>query len=252
MPVHDWARVIPGIFHDFHQRWIGALRDHLNAGLLPPEYYALAEQVAEGPQPDVVALESREGEDSAGWQASASGLIAVVDHPPQVKYTESQEREVYARSASRVGIYHASGDRVVGFIEIVSPGNKRLLYELRRFLNKLDESLQRGIHLLVIDVLPPGRHDPRGIHAEFWEMRSSESHGVSTEQPLGLSAYRADAAPTADFEPLAVGDALPDMPIFLTPDHYVNVPLEATYLESWRGVPARWKPVLENRSERSC
>ena len=38
MPVHDWARVIPGIFHDFHQRWIGAIRDHLNAGLLPPEF----------------------------------------------------------------------------------------------------------------------------------------------------------------------------------------------------------------------
>ena len=83
-------------------------------------------------------------------------------------------------------------------------------------------------------------------------MRSSEWHGASTEQPLGLSAYRADAVPIAYLEPLAVGDALPDMPIFLTPDHYVNVPLETTYLESWRGAPGRWKPVIENRSERSC
>jgi hypothetical protein len=249
MPVHDWARVIPGIFHDFHQRWIGAIRDHLNAGLLPPEYYALAEQVAEGSQPDVVALERRVSEEPTGWQASGAGLVAVVDHPPQVKYIESQEREIYARSASRVGVYHASGDRIVGFIEIVSPGNKRLLYELKRFLNKLDEALQRGIHLLVIDVHPPGRHDPRGIHAAFWEMRCSESHGVTAERPLGLSAYRADAAPTAYFEPFAVGDALPDMPVFLTPGHYINVPLEATYLESWRGAPARWKQVLEGQTE---
>ena len=46
MPVHDWTRVGAGIFHDFHQRWIGAIRDALNGGLLPNDFYALAEQAA--------------------------------------------------------------------------------------------------------------------------------------------------------------------------------------------------------------
>ena len=45
MPVHDWTRVEAGIFHDFHHTWITAIKNALNAGLLPEEYYALAEQL---------------------------------------------------------------------------------------------------------------------------------------------------------------------------------------------------------------
>ena len=45
-------------------------------------------------------------------------------------------------------------------------------------------------------------------------------------------------------EPVAVGDALPDMPLFLTADVYVRVPLEATYRSAWDVVPAVWREVL--------
>ena len=41
MPVHDWSRVGPGIFHHFHGKWIVAISDALNGGLLPEDYYAL-------------------------------------------------------------------------------------------------------------------------------------------------------------------------------------------------------------------
>lgn len=252
MPVHDWTRVISGIFHDFHQRWIGAIRDCMNDGRLPPKYYALAEQVAEGPHPDVVALESRLAENQTDGGSSNGGALAVLEHPPKVQYTEEIEREIYARSASRVAIYHASGDRVVAFIEIVSPGNKHSAFEMELFMRKLTEALERGIHLLVVDVHPPGPHDPRGMHAALWQQRSSDPHGVTPDHPLGLSAYRSDVAPTAYFQPVAVGEPLPDMPVFLTPDHYVNVPLEATYIEAWRGVPDRWKQVIEGEGEGSA
>ena len=43
MPVHDWTRVAAGMFHDFHNAWITELRNALNGGLLPPDYYALVE-----------------------------------------------------------------------------------------------------------------------------------------------------------------------------------------------------------------
>ena len=49
MPVHDWSRVGAGIFHHFHQRWMAAFSDCLNDGRLPPDHYALAEQV-DGPE----------------------------------------------------------------------------------------------------------------------------------------------------------------------------------------------------------
>jgi hypothetical protein len=44
---------------------------------------------------------------------------------------------------------------------------------------------------------------------------------------------------TAYIEPTCVGGMLPDMPLFLTPEHDINVPLENTYMAAWRGVPKR-------------
>jgi hypothetical protein len=38
--------------------------------------------------------------------------------------------------------------------------------------------------------------------------------------------------------------ALADMPLFLTPDVYVTVPLESTYQSAWEAVPEFWRNVL--------
>ena len=46
-------------------------------------------------------------------------------------------------------------------------------------------------------------------------------------------------------QPVAVGDALPAMPLFLTPDWYVNVPLEPTYQEAWHRFPKQLRGLLE-------
>jgi hypothetical protein len=61
VPIHDWTRVEPGIFHDFHPEWISTIKRSLNEGLLPENYYALAEQIAAGREPDVLALERISG-----------------------------------------------------------------------------------------------------------------------------------------------------------------------------------------------
>ena len=250
MPVHDWTRVKSGIFHDFHQTWITAIKNTLNSGLLPKGYYALEEQIADGPRPDVIALETLGGE--MGESDFAGAAVAVAECPPRVKFTEEVERDIYAHSADRVVIHSASGDRVVAYVEIISPGNKHSTFEVESFCEKLDEAVQRGCHLLLIDILPPGRHDPRGMHAAFWERRMGTSHGCSSEEPLGLSAYQMAligedvVRPFAYFEPQRLGEPLPDMPLFFTPRHYVNVPLEKTYLEAWRGFPERWRQVVED------
>ena len=41
------------------------------------------------------------------------------------------------------------------------------------------------------------------------------------------------------------GDRLPKLPLFLTEDEYVNVPLEASYQSAWNAVPKRWRDVFE-------
>ena len=44
---------------------------------------------------------------------------------------------------------------------------------------------------------------------------------------------------------VAVGDLLPDMPLFLEPEQAVEVPLETTYAAAFTEVPRRWRRVLE-------
>ena len=51
----------------------------------------------------------------------------------------------------------------------------------------------------------------------------------------------ANAETVAYVEPVAVGDLLPDMPVFLTPDRYVPCPLDATYQTAWDQFPAPLK-----------
>src|SRR3954462_1463019 len=56
MPIHDWTRVDAGIFHGFHLSWISHIKERLNTGGLPPDFYADAEQYADGKNADVLAL----------------------------------------------------------------------------------------------------------------------------------------------------------------------------------------------------
>ena len=65
------------------------------------------------------------------------------------------------------------------------------------------------------------------------------------DKPLTLAAYSAGLVKTAYVEPLAVGDELSSMPLFLSASAYVSVPLEETYLAAYGGVPHRWRRVLE-------
>ena len=46
-------------------------------------------------------------------------------------------------------------------------------------------------------------------------------------------------------EPVAVGDALPELPLFLTPEFYVQLPLNKTYCGAWTKIPRTWREVLE-------
>jgi hypothetical protein len=56
MPIHDWTRVSPGVFHSFRQDWTNEIRRTLNRGLLPAEYAALTDLRVDGWEPDVVTI----------------------------------------------------------------------------------------------------------------------------------------------------------------------------------------------------
>jgi hypothetical protein len=133
----------------------------------------------------------------------------------------------------------------VALVEVVSPGNKASRNALRKFVEKAAEAISRGYHLLVLDLFPPTPRDPRGIHGAIWSELTGGGFEPPADARLTLVAYDAGVPTTAYVEPVAVGDAMPDMPLFLEPGEYVPVPLEATYQAAWRGVPRRWRDVLE-------
>jgi hypothetical protein len=249
MTIHDWTRVLAGTFHDFHNAWITELRNALNGGILPDGYYAQGEQRAGRVGPDLLALHADAEPDGPqpAWQVEESGLVTVADHPPKVSlsFEASSDAAFYQTKQRALVIYHASGDRIVALIEIVSPANKHSRGTLEDFLDKAMAAIRAGYHLLVVDLFPPTRHDPEGIHGRIWEYLANESWQPPAGRPLTLAAYQAKRPVVAYVEPLTVGQALPDMPLFLLPDQYVNVPLESTYMAAWRGVPARWRRVIE-------
>lgn len=57
MPLCDWTKFNAGLYHHFHQRWIGDITDSLNAGRLPADLFALVGQFAGGLHPDALTLE---------------------------------------------------------------------------------------------------------------------------------------------------------------------------------------------------
>jgi hypothetical protein len=253
MPIHDWTRVDAGIFHHFHHDWITAISRALNSGILPSEYYALAEQIAGGLGPDVLTLETvprqppaPTGNGPANAAPRAQGGIALATQPPRVRFTAATEPERYARKLKTIAIRHVSGDRVVAMIEIVSPGNKASRHALRAFVDKTIELLDAGIHLLVIDLFPPGPRDPQGLHGAVWSEMADDAFMLPPDKPLTLVAYEAADMTRAYIEPVAVGDVLPEMPLFLEAELYVPVPLEATCQVAFEGVPRRWREVLQS------
>lgn len=241
MPIHDWSRVDPGVFHDFHQAWTIEIRNALNDGGLPPGFFAMVEQIVSGPIPDVVTLESRP---TAADASGPAGGVAVANAPPQARFVTSAEPDLYARQANRIVIKHRLG-RVVAVIEIVSPGNKSSRHALRSFVEKCAELLREGIHLLVVDLFPPSPRDPQGLHKAIWDEVRDEPFELPPDKPLTVAAYSAGVPQMAYVEPVAVGDPLPVLPIFLDPDTYVPAPLETTYQTTW----ARWPDVLRENVE---
>jgi hypothetical protein len=241
MPIHDWTKVRAGTFHNFHFLWTATLSNRLNAGLLPPGFFAMAEQVVDGPEPDVVTLHTRP------QPKSDNGDVAVALPPPRATFVlpAAQESERYARKARRIAIHAHELGNVVAVIEIVSPGNKASKNALRAFVRKTADLIWQGVNPLVVDLFPPGRRDPQGIHPAIWDEITEQPFELPPGKPLTLASYQAAPAPIAYVEPVAVGQALPDMALFLHEEHYIYAPLEETYQTTWNVLPIELRQLLE-------
>lgn len=251
MPIHDWTRVDAGTFHDFHLTWIALLKTALNGGILPPDYYALAEPRAAETEPDVLALKLRESspeETEASFSRHPGSSVALEDAPPKADIVTDFDTDFYTRKRRTIVIRHATGHDIIALIEIVSPGNKSSSHAFEQFINKILSALDQGIHVLLIDLHPPTRRDPRGLHAAIMEAYSRDVAGLDPARPLTLASYLAGFEGRAFVRLAAVGDQLAAMPLFLEKAQYVNVPLEDSYTTAFAATPRHLRAVLESKN----
>jgi hypothetical protein len=209
--------------------------------VLPSHYFALPEQNASGPIPDVLTLRLQT---ETGDPSNDEGGLAVATAPPRTRLIQRTEADSYLSRVNRITIRHRHG-KVVAVVEIVSPGNKGNRAALRAFAEKVADLIQRGVHVLVIDLFPPTKRDPQGIHKTIWDEFEEVDFQLPADKPLTLVSYDAGPIKTAYVEPVAAGNPLPDMPLFLQSERYVPAPLEASYRAAWSDFPAALKGLLE-------
>jgi hypothetical protein len=153
-------------------------------------------------------------------------------------------RDAYARMQRTLVVRHVSEDRIVAMIEVLSRGNKSNRHAIRTLRDKAVAALDNGIHLLLVDVHPPGPRDPQGIHAVVLSEIGAGDYVLSKERPLTAVSYAGGAVVEAFVTHFAVGEQMPPMPLFLTRENYVQVTLEETYMAAWEDVPARYQELL--------
>lgn len=158
----------------------------------------------------------------------------------------------YRRLTRIITIRHVSGDQVVALIELISPSNKSTLEDLGLLVNRTCNALRLGIHVLLVDLHPPGPRDPHGLHAVIWESLGGEAPPFDPSRPLLAVSYEATGRAAdsqslrAYVEPLSVGARLPEVPLFVHPAQCLLTPLEAIYAEAFAALPPRWQSVLES------
>ncbi len=240
MSIHDWTQVPSGLFHHFHQGWSIRIADALNGGRLPSGTVALVEQRSGPREPDVLAIEARTRQPRL--DLDDRGVATV--QSPTTQIVQRSDKEIYAGRANRIVVRHHLG-RIVAVIEILSPGNKDSRGAMRDFVEKTIQFLQEGIHVLVIDLFPPTARDPLGIHKVIWDEIEDVPFAFPSGKDRILVSYETNDDRVAYIEPVAVADALPDMPLFLAGHLHIPVPLESTYQATWDATPDVFRQAVE-------
>ena len=231
--LHDWSGCDPGSFHQFHNAWIAGICRVLNNGGLPDGFDAYGERVVGPGGPDVLITEPPT---PAQPQAGGVGLLEAT-----ATHTAVDEAEQYVRRQDRLVI--RGGDReVIAVTEIVSRGNKDSHARFGRLLEKAVAVIDAGAHLSIVDVHRPRSYDPRGMVDAVWEELTGQTTGLA-----GRSAgtVRNDGTLSLFAEEMAVGSAIPSVPLFLTPGLHVPLPLAEGYADAWQTMPKSERAEIE-------
>jgi hypothetical protein len=209
---------------------------------LPPRYIA-GPRVHLGPyfEIDVASFEKEEltGVASAGSEDDR-GVATAVWAPPRPTWevaTELPDQDEY-----EVRVYDEEHERrLVAAVEFVSPGNKDRPESRRAFVAKCATLLRQDVSVAMIDVVTIR---PFNLYAELLAFIGQTDPALAPQPaPLYAAACRwtrasSSARPQSRLQtwayPLALGQPLPTIPLWLAGDLSVPLELEASYEETCR------------------
>lgn len=211
----------------FHGAWAEAIARHLNEDLLPPHFYAEARiKIGTRLEIDVAAHEEANGR----VQAVDEGGIAVWAPPKPVA---TAALDFAGLDTFEVNILNdEEGPKIVAAIELVSPANKDRPAHRRAFSVKCASYLQDGVSVMMVDVVTE-RHG--NLHADLLDfLKLTVATPAQGPDDLYAAAYRplisADQSRVELWaEALAVGSALPTLPLWLARDLALPLNLEESY-----------------------
>jgi hypothetical protein len=83
------------------------------------------------------------------------------------------------------------------------------------------------------------------MHKVIWDEIHEEEFLFPPGKNWILASYETGPEQVAYVEPVAAGDDLPDMPLFLANGFHVLVPLETTYRGTWEASPEEMRTAVE-------
>ncbi len=158
---------------------------------------------------------------------------------PRVEFRTSSLTESAGEDEFEVLIHDTEGRRSVAAIEIVSPANKGNPEARRAFVRKCLMLLRRGVSVALVDLVTTYRSN---LYADLLaEIGPSDPTLLPTAPFLYATAVRWQLQETSRrietwTHKLAVGEALPTLPLWLAADLAVPLDLEATYEETCRAL----------------
>jgi hypothetical protein len=161
---------------------------------------------------------------TAVWAPPRPGLTLVTDFPAQAAY----EVRVYDEER---------GGRLVASVELVSPANKDRPEHRRAFVAKCAALLQEQVSVAIVDVVTTRQFN---LYGELLELIGETDPALTPEAPAvyaaacrGTKKDNTWLLETWTF-PVAVGQPLPALPLWLADNLAVPLELESSYEETCR------------------
>lgn len=223
----------------FHAQWAGCIAANLNRRL-PSQFIAEAPfYLGSAVSADVAEREEVNGQGAApgphgNGDTGAGGLALATEvyAPPATVLSMPthfpDDLRVEVREQTR-------GYRVLAVVEVVSPANKNEAVEREKFAAKCLSYLDKGIGLVVVDVVTERLWNLHNLVVRLAER--DPKFEMTGDPPTYASAYRPVHRNKEDLIdlwhwPLAVGQPLPAVPLALKGFGCVRLDLEATYAEA--------------------